>query len=293
MRIQLWRLTVVLSLASVAASAQTPDNQQTDAVGAPAAATGEQPPAAPQITMPELLRPLAPEYPSTATGDQRVILAVTLDRDGRVQRVEVLSGAEPFASAAVRAARAGRFTPALKDGQPVFAKIKVAVDFVYSVPEAPEPPAAAVEARPAAAPADAAPPTPEPQDDIDVVVTAPRTDHSERAINRAEARVMAGTFGDPLRAVEMLPGITPLISGVPYFFVRGAPPGSVSFYIDEARIPQLYHVGPGSSVLHPQFVDAVALRSGPYRARYGDATSGVVTTRGTTQWRARWRPDDG
>jgi hypothetical protein len=92
----------------------------------------------------------------------------------------------------------------------------------------------------------------------------------------------AGTFGDPLRAVELLPGITPLISAVPYYFVRGAPSGSVNFYIDEARVPQLYHVGPGSSILHPQFVEAVALRSGPYRARYGNATSGVVTTRVST-----------
>jgi hypothetical protein len=118
---------------------------------------------------------------------------------------------------------------------------------------------------------------------VDIIVLAPRVDETERPINKAEARMTAGTFGDPLRAVELLPGITPLISAVPYFFVRGAPPGSVSFYIDEARVPQLYHVGPGSSILHPQFVEAVALHSGPYRARYGDATSGVVTTRVTTQ----------
>jgi len=114
---------------------------------------------------------------------------------------------------------------------------------------------------------------------LDIVVTAPRVDDTERAIQRAEARLMAGTFSDPLRAVELLPGITPLISGVPYFFVRGAPAGSVSFYIDDAKVPELYHVGPGSSILHPLFVEAVALRSGPYRARYGDATSGVITAR--------------
>jgi hypothetical protein len=121
----------------------------------------------------------------------------------------------------------------------------------------------------------------EPEAPADIVIAAPQADDTQRPVPHAAARSTAGTFGDPLRAIELLPGITPLISGAPYFFVRGAPAGSVSFYIDEARVPQLYHVGPGSSVLHPLFVEAVALRSGPYRARYGDATSGVITTRVT------------
>lgn len=249
----------------------------------PSATWADEPP--PEVTMPELLEPLQPEYPSMGTGSVRVVLQVTLDREGAVTSVEVVSGGEPYASAAVRAAKNGKFSPALSQGQPVAATITVAVDFTYSAAEAePEAPRKETERTP---PAQSEPksgqgtpaPAAESEAPIDIVVIAPRRDATERSINRAQARVTAGTFGDPLRAVELLPGITPLISGVPYFFVRGAPAGSVNFYIDEARIPQLYHVGPGSSILHPLFVDAVSLRSGPYRARYGDATSGVITTR--------------
>lgn len=231
-----------------------------------------------RVVMPELLEPIEPEYPTNGTSDARVLLAVTLDVTGAVTRVEVVRGDEPFASAAVRAAERARFSPARRGEQAVSAKITVAIDFTYAAPE-PEEAAAAAQApsKPASA---ATKPVPSLEDQaIDIVVRAPRVDETERVINHAEARLMAGTFGDPLRAVELLPGITPLVSGVPYFFVRGAPAGSVNFYIDEARIPQLYHVGPGSSVLHPQLVEGVALHSGPYRARYGDATSGVVTTR--------------
>ncbi len=237
---------------------------------------------APGVKLPELIEPLAPEYPSNGTRNQRVILRVTLDKEGKVTDVNVTTGDEPYASAAVRAAQNGRFTPAERDGVAIPATILVAVDFTYSAPtskpasQAPVPtPPTAITAKRAPQPAlqmvDGEP--------LDIVVTAPRVDDTERAIQRAEARLMAGTFGDPLRAVELLPGITPLISGVPYFFVRGAPAGSVSFYIDDAKVPELYHVGPGSSILHPLFVEAVALRSGPYRARYGDATSGVITAR--------------
>jgi hypothetical protein len=204
-----------------------------------------------------------------------------------VERVQVESGDEPFASAAVSAAERAQFSPALREGQAVAATIMVAVDFTFSAPDRAEPsglapslpgPKPEAHRRTTEVATESAR---EPQN-IDIVVTAPRLDDTERTINKAEARLTAGTFGDPLRAVELLPGITPLVSGAPYFFVRGAPAGSVNFYIDEARVPQLYHAGPGSSVLHPQFVEAVALRSGPYRARYGDATSGVITVRANT-----------
>ena len=237
---------------------------------------------APEVKLPELIAPLAPEYPSNGTRNQRVILRVTLDTEGKVTGVDVTTGDEPFASAAVRAAQNGRFTPAERDGVVIPATILVAVDFTYSTPSAKPVSQTRATTRSGAKIANK-----EPQpalqmvegEPLDIVVTAPRVDDTERAIQRAEARLMAGTFGDPLRAVELLPGITPLISGVPYFFVRGAPAGSVSFYIDDAKVPELYHVGPGSSILHPLFVEAVALRSGPYRARYGDATSGVITAR--------------
>jgi TonB family protein len=241
-----------------------------------------------KVAMPELLSPLRPEYPSNGTSDARVVLKVTLDNTGAVTDVVVVDGVEPFASAALRAARAARFAPARRGSDAIAATITIAVDFTFaaeeSAPEvaAPESAAPPRAKQPTAAPG-SAPALPSEDEAIDIIVLAPRVDDTERLISKAEARMTAGTFGDPLRAVELLPGITPLISGVPYFFVRGAPAGSVNFYIDEARIPQLYHVGPGSSVLHPQFVEAVALRSGPYRARYGDATSGVVTTRVVTE----------
>jgi len=46
-------------------------------------------------------------------------------------------------------------------------------------------------------------------------------------LGRAEVREMPGAFGDPFRAIEALPGVVPLVSGLPYFYVRGAPPGNV------------------------------------------------------------------
>ena len=60
---------------------------------------------------------------------------------------------------------------------------------------------------------------------------------------------MPGAFGDAFRAVDALPGVTPIISGLPFFFVRGSPPGNVGTYIDGVRVPLLFHLGAGPSVV--------------------------------------------
>jgi hypothetical protein len=100
-------------------------------------------------------------------------------------------------------------------------------------------------------------------------------------------RLLPGAFGDPFRAVEALPGVTPLASGVPFFYVRGAPPGNVGYLLDGIRVPLLYHIGLGPSVIHPALMDRVDLYPGGYPARYGRFAGGVVageTREGTPEW---------
>ena len=89
-------------------------------------------------------------------------------------------------------------------------------------------------------------------------------------------RQLPGAFGDPFRAVEALPGVTPIITGLPYFFVRGAPPGNVGYFLDGVRVPLLYHIGLGPSVVHPAIVERVDLYPGGYPARYGRFAGGIV-----------------
>ncbi len=110
-----------------------------------------------------------------------------------------------------------------------------------------------------------APPEPTP---IDVTVREAPKPPDVVSLSRAEARLVPGTFGDPFRVVEALPGVVPLASGVPYFYVRGAPPGNVGYFLDGVRVPLLYHLGLGPSVVHPALIDHVELHAG------GDPTIG-------------------
>lgn len=65
---------------------------------------------------------LMPEYPEGARSagqESVVILKVVIEKDGRVGRVQVMKGDEPFLSAALDAVRTWHYSPALLSGQPI------------------------------------------------------------------------------------------------------------------------------------------------------------------------------
>ncbi len=94
-------------------------------------------------------------------------------------------------------------------------------------------------------------------------------------------RQLPGAFGDPFRAIEALPGVTPIVSGVPFFYLRGAPPGNIGYFLDGVRVPYLYHVGLGPSVIHPAMVERVDLYAGGYPAQFGRFAGGIIAAEAT------------
>src|SRR5688572_3114978 len=72
---------------------------------------------------------------------------------------------------------------------------------------------------------------------VEITVEGERPQPMRSSLQRAEIRQVPGAFGDPFRAVEVLPGVTPVISGLPFFYVRGAPPGNVGYFLDGVRVP--------------------------------------------------------
>lgn len=230
--------------------------------------------------MPPRLRGSAEaEYPPDATGDAAVVLIVTVGADGDVDDVKAASGEEPFVSAAVTAARRWVFDPALRDGKPIAARIKMEILFHPPAPEPepePEPP------REPGAPPPPPKPAPPPVGADEVTVRGNRAAPGATSLGRAEVRQLPGAFGDPFRALDALPGVTPIVSGLPFFYVRGAPPGNVGYFLDGVRVPYLFHVGAGPSVVHPGIVETVDLYPGGYPARFGRYAGGIVSAE-TTQ----------
>src|SRR5690606_11793801 len=80
---------------------------------------------------------------------------------------------------------------------------------------------------------------------------------SSTTLRDEELRAVPGSFGDPFRVVGSLPGVSQLAGFLPYVVVRGAAPGNTGYFLDGVRVPILFHVALGPSVIHPYFIDQV------------------------------------
>lgn len=230
------------------------------------------------VVPPKLVEEHNPEYPEGANGAASVVLEVLVGEDGLVQEAKVVEGEEPFASAALEAVRHARFEPATRGDTPVKARIRLVSTFTP-----PAKPAAEHAPIEITVPQPVAPITP-PAAVEEVFVTGRRAEPktpTEHRMGRAEMRVVPGAFGDPFRAIDILPGIVPIVSGLPYFYIRGAPPSAVGYYVDEVRVPYLFHFGLGPGVIQPALIEEVALHPAAFPGRYGRYAGGIVS--GTTR----------
>ena len=103
-----------------------------------------------------------------------------------------------------------------------------------------------------------------------------RSQAVRRSLTAREVSTTPGTLGDPVRAVQNLPGVarSPLDSG--WLLVRGGDPEDTGLYMDGVRVPLVYHLMGLTSVVHPAMVDRVDFHPGGYDVRYGRAIGGVV-----------------
>lgn len=242
---------------------------------------------APDIVFPKPLD-ISVQYPPEGVGDATVSISFVVDTDGTVKDPEIEVGDEPFASAAVAATKQWRFTPAQLDGEAVPVRIAMEVEFTQEVRPAPTPEVSpsqptATDVQPEAPATVGAPAGGERSgsaiatldDGTDVVIEGERPPGTV-SLSRAEARQVPGAFGDPIRAIDSMPGVSPLVSGLPLFYLRGAPPGNIGYFVDEIRLPFLFHAFLGPSVVNAELIERVNLYSAWYPARYGGFAGGVV-----------------
>jgi hypothetical protein len=216
-----------------------------------------------------LSTPLA--YPDGASGEATVVLELTLNRNGEVVSARALAGEAPFREVAISAAESWRFTPAMRAGQPIPAKIRYSAIFT---PPPSEPPLSSH-------PAEFRASEPEPNRDvpIEITVAGERRSTGGVTLTRSETQALPGSFGDPLRAIEAQPGVVPIVSGLPVFFIRGAPPANVGFFFDGVELPLLYHAFFGPSVVHPGFIESIEFYPGSAPAEFGRFAGPVVAVR--------------
>lgn len=241
---------------------------------APAAVSAQ---AAVPVTPPVAMGGTDVPYPPNAQGEAVVLMDLVVAKDGTVSSVELLEGLEPFAAQALTAVRGWRFSPARRGDEPVPARIRARVQFHPPAhPDASAPaqgPAALAETAPSQAPlsTNVASETP-----LDVTVRGTRHEIGQTTLSATDVRQMPGAMGDPFRAIEALPGVVPIVSGIPYFYVRGAPPNNTGYFVDGVRVPFLFHVGVAEGVIHPALIARVDAYPGAPPAAFGGNAGAVI-----------------
>lgn len=118
---------------------------------------------------------------------------------------------------------------------------------------------------------------------------------TQRTISMETIRRIPGTFGDPIRVVQSLPGAARAPFGTGLLIIRGSNPEDSGVYVDGIRIPYIYHLGGFESVINPGLVSAVDYLPGGFGVQYGRGMGGVVDVTTISKWPERnkitWKTD--
>ena len=114
-------------------------------------------------------------------------------------------------------------------------------------------------------------------DDEVIVRGKRRPSISKKVISSAEARRVA-PGGDPGQVTKLLPGVTTK-PGRSEVTVRGSKPADSAYYLDDIKVPFIYHTIGNLSVLPASVIEDVEFSAGGFGAEYGNATGGIVVLR--------------
>ena len=113
---------------------------------------------------------------------------------------------------------------------------------------------------------------------FDVVVEGERGRKvvTRRTLQAEEIARIPGTFGDPIKVVENLPGVarTNPLSGE--IIVRGSSSEDTKLYIGSVGVPIIYHFGGLRSVIPVGMVESIDFYPGNFSVYYGRAIGGVL-----------------
>jgi TonB family protein len=111
---------------------------------------------------------------------------------------------------------------------------------------------------------------------IEVRGGEPPREPTVRSLDRAEVRTMPGANGDPLRALEAMPGVArpPAPGGM--LIVRGSGPRDTWISVDGTWLPAASHFGGVATVIPGDVLEKLEFKPGNFGPEHGRAMGGVV-----------------
>ena len=99
---------------------------------------------------------------------------------------------------------------------------------------------------------------------------------TRRTLQRQQLTSIPGTFGDPIRVIQTLPGMQRAPFGIGLLLVRGSNPDDTGIYVDGHEVPSLFHFLGGPSIFNVEMLESIDLYPGGFPARFGRHHGGAV-----------------
>jgi hypothetical protein len=108
---------------------------------------------------------------------------------------------------------------------------------------------------------------------------AGKRDGSIQTLNKAEFLQVPGARGDPIKAVENLPGVARNNTFQSQVIIQGSAPNDTRYSIDGNEVPIIFHFGGLSSVLTPESIESVDYLAAGYGPEFGRALGGQIAVK--------------
>jgi hypothetical protein len=116
-----------------------------------------------------------------------------------------------------------------------------------------------------------------------------KRDESTRVLTQEQFLGAPGAGGDPIKALQNLPGVNRSPGFTSFVVVQGSELQATSYLIDGHEVPLIFHFGALSTVVFPEAIDSVDYLSAGYGPEYGRALGGLVSVRTRNPRRDRLR----
>lgn len=142
-------------------------------------------------------------------------------------------------------------------------------------------PEAAPQSEPAAEPVAAEPvqagaSAPASLEPVRVTATRAKSQVSRSTVSGEELRRVPGTMGDPMKALQSLPGVAVPDDSNSAPAIRGSRPSDNAYYVDFLPVGYLFHVGGLVSTVHSDLVSQFELYSSAFGPEYDNVTGSVL-----------------
>ena len=109
-----------------------------------------------------------------------------------------------------------------------------------------------------------------------VVGQKQKRDQTQKTLTQEQFLSMPGSGGDPVKAVQNLPGVNRVQGFSSQVVIQGGEPKDTAYNIDGHEIPIVFHFGGLTSVVMPEALEQVDYLSAGYGSEYSRATGGII-----------------